>query len=798
MQSSLPSSARKRLEKERSLRSSDDAATLTLNADVSWTYQTFTDYLCGNLSAGVGVLNILNVKGIKSSPQPFVVPDCAFDLLQSFSNIQMKYLTLKGDVDNPDPLVRLARATQQPSPISILFFEGGVLLNPDDTRYIVNWHSIFDSMPSLMLFSLSGVFIGETTIPIIPSTLALFDISSCGVIATLPPTLLNQSITEISLWGSIQVSMDHNQIYGSIPPGFFTATGPATDFEVTLSNNNLTSFPDSLFGSKPWPLVTQLQLDFSNNFIASSIPAHFIPPNSFPLATVAYLSLQNNTITGTIPPTMIQDAFASVEQLQLNFYLNKLYGDVPSDLLRLNSTEGGALAPVLTVKLNVQANLLNGTIGSGLFTALNWTKLGELDVYASNNNLHGDLPNYVAGEAGAPSLRFFWFDVTVNPKLTTLPVGFLSSLGNGALHSELAVHLYLGNTGLTGDLVIPGFPDRSAPITIELVAADAQLNTLYIDNNAFDALLSLNVENNPNLTGTIPDSLFGNSSILESFGATGTNLSGTLPDMGMFTAPKLSLLNLGGTAIDVCSLQASNWSTNILTTCRLPKSFSIGGCQSMYPSICQGDYVPTPYESTPYEDEPIVDCKMQTRPGPAWNCISGVWTYEGLYSNLTLTIPSGTTAITINGGLNVSTIIYPGVGAVLTISNGCASNLTSIVIELSSTQLGSVSTKTPYQLLNYPSTCNLTGVSINAHVSGSSCKKVKVQTISSSSSLSGLFSIDSSKCNTWWIVLVSVLCGVILVTAIILVLLILAIPSARAHLLPLKSRSATPAKVRQN
>ena len=43
-----------------------------------------------------------------------------------------------------------------------------------------------------------------------------------------------------------------------------------------------------------------------------------------------------------------------------------------------------------------------------------------------------------------------------------------------------------------------------------------------------------------------------------------------------------------------------------------------------------------------------------------------------------------------------------------------------------------------------------------------SCKKIKTDKISTSSSLSMAFNVSNSGCNTWWIILASVVCGVII------------------------------------
>lgn len=750
--------------------------------DYTWDNTTFATYLCGNMSSidsGLGLGSLF----IRIDIGTYILPSCAFNLLANVSNLQLNGIIISGNATYPDPLVRLANAMDQDVASLTLFFKNGHLLNPDGSRYQIVWATVFQSYPTLSLFSLSGTYIGATTLPSFPSTISSFDVSNCGIIATLPDTLLNQTVTGISLWKVLQVDFSENQIYGAIPKNFLSATGPVTELSLSFRSNNLSGSIPDMFGSKPWASVTtSLSLDFSVNKL-TALPSHLVPANCFPQVLRIFLDFHNNLLTGTIPATLIQDAFTIAYNLDIELQSNMLTGGLPSGLLLLNTTVGGTLAPIEDFKLYVSFNSLSGTIGPDLFTVLNWTSMEYFEFKADSNALTGGLPTALIGSGNAPNLKTLYFDVSENPSLTgTVPSTLIGSLAGDpspAPSKNLTARFELYNTGLTGTLTIPGFPLRSTAVKLAVEAFNSSFTSLVIEDSAFDAINYLGISDNSQMTGTLPDSLFNASSVLIGLEASNTALNGTLPDLGRLKPTFLIDLYLVGTFIDVCSTPRSLWNVgNTEVFCGLPDSFT---CPGLYPAACSE--VPT---------API-DCAASTRPDPSWKCVGGAWTYQGLFTNSTIVIPSGSVSTIINGGLNSSTIVFQGVGGTLTITDGCAKELTSIVVELTPAQLSALSTKTPYTLLSYPDTCSTPSLSITARTSG--CKKVKVKTINASGTLSALFSIDSSKCNTWWIVLVSVVCGVIVLTAIVLAVVITLVPAARNKLLPYRQRSHTHTRI---
>lgn len=765
--------------------------TLDFSVELTWSNATFATYFCGNLSYYNTNLSIVNIYAYPEAM--FVIPDCAFNYLITVSNIRWNYAILVGNSTYPDPLVRLSKAltpSTQTASITLLF-NYGRLLSPNGSPYSPDWKAIFEAFPSLMLFSLGGVYIGPTTLPTLPTTLAYFDVSDCGIIATLPDTLLNQSVTAISLFKVIQYDMSENQIYGTIPVNFLAVAGPVTELSFSLRSNNLTGPIPNLFGSKPWPSVdTSLQLDFSANKLSGPLPGPLLPPNSFPNVQRVFIDFSKNVITGTIPANFIQDALSLAYSLDIELQQNQLSGGLPSGLFLLNTTTGGVSASIESFKFLAYSNKLNGTIASDLFTALNWTQMRSVVFQVSDNMLIGDLPTAFIGSGNAPFLYSLEFQVSQNPTLNgSVPSTLLSSLAglpSPAPSVQLTVSYDSQETNLTGAFHVPGFPSRSAPVKLQIQAQQAQFTSLTFDDAAFDAIYILAVESNPHMTGTLPSSIFNASSILQYLSASSTSLSGMLPDLGTLQPPKLTGLILDHTDIDVCSGARAYWNmTSPDLECTLPNSFITGSCANLYPTLC-ADQVPTP--------EPV-GCALSSRPDASWVCVGGRWTYEGFFPNATIVIPSGSASTVISGGLNSSTIIFQGIGGSLTITDGCAEQLTSIVVELSPSQLSALNTKTPYTLLSYPDTCALPSLTVAARTSG--CKRVHVKTISSSGTLSALFNIDSSKCNTWWIILVSVVCGVIVLTAIILALVISLVPSARNKILPFRQRSITRARVTQ-
>lgn len=168
----------------------------------------------------------------------------------------------------------------------------------------------------------------------------------------------------------------------------------------------------------------------------------------------------------------------------------------------------------------------------------------------------------------------------------------------------------------------------------------------------------------------------------------------------------------------------------------------------------------------------------------------------------TLVLPNAGVVI-INGNLTTGSITYTGLTTVIV--RGCiASNLTLITIELSEEDLKSIEQsktgKKSYSLPlltveGLPGACpnsqNLGNIQVRTKTKSKGCKQLKTSTVADSKTLSATFKIDTSRCNLWWIILASVLGGLLLIGIVIVALLSIFVPAVRYKLRPFsRKRSA--------
>ena len=177
------------------------------------------------------------------------------------------------------------------------------------------------------------------------------------------------------------------------------------------------------------------------------------------------------------------------------------------------------------------------------------------------------------------------------------------------------------------------------------------------------------------------------------------------------------------------------------------------------------------------------DCSNSSLP-PQFFCEDGVWTtYQDVNSD-SLTLPSNSHVV-VKANLNSSHIVFTGLGSQLNIS-GCANNLKTVTVYFPS--LRAIEMKRSQSLVIYSSPnaeCkDLRNVRIAANHSESSCKKIEVQKSSSHDKVAASFTTNSSKCNRWWIILVSTIAGVALLVIIGLILLVAFHPPFRRRVLP--------------
>lgn len=759
-----------------------------------WSNETFGEYLCGNMSSYGSSLAIVTISGTTNA-FPYLLPDCFYDGLSTVSGIRTYFVAVQGNSTYPDPLVRTMRAMRAAPQFLVFMIETSFLLDDLGHRYSVDWDAIMERMSYISIFSLSGTYIGRTTLPSIPSIMQDFDLSQCGIIATLPDRLLNQTDLRASNQIVLNVILKKNQIYGTIPSGFLSAAGSTTGISFDFSYNNLTGdVPAGLFGISPWSEVKTLYLSFSYNSLNGTLPEHLFPANSFPLTQTVTVSFDNNLLTGNIPGTLLQDAFSVVYTLELDLQVNRLTGSISSGLLLLNSSSVASQYPMQYYYIQLDENELDGKIDSDLFAAFNWSQIRSFRFQASENQLTGDLPSSIFNGQSAPFMTTLNFFIGDNPKLAgTIPPTMLPSLeGDASVTSAQILNFYLdiSNTNMTGTITIPGFPSRPAALRLQISAYNSNITYLDFDDTAYASAFTMEFEGCPFLTGSLPDSIFNASSILGYLGISSPLFSGRLPDLGSLTAPWLLGLRLDGSAIDVCSAPRTRWSTaNFINPCTFSPSFAnTSGCADLYPVMCKSIQPPSPPPPTSSPPSSQVTCVQSSSPGPSFTCIDGHWTYVGTFTSPTITIPSGGgSSVVISGEVTSTTIIFQGTGTSLDV-DGCVANLSSVVIELTKEGVESLQTKNPYTLITYSDSCASPLVAVTVKTSGT-CKKVNVKKISDAGTLGALFAVDSSGCKTWWIILVSVICGIILLAIIVLIILVACVPSINDKVFRYRKRS---------
>ena len=289
--------------------------------------------------------------------------------------------------------------------------------------------------------------------------------------------------------------------------------------------------------------------------------------------------------------------------------------------------------------------------------------------------------------------------------------------------------------------------------------------------------------------------LFTNAPRLTSLNLSHTNINSTMPETAVLSTTNLEILDLSSTPIDFCSQTRTPWTSSTLDSCNLEDT-SASNCQSAYPSQCSITFVQPPLAAPAPQILPAsvpISCSSTSQPTPGFQCIGNVWTFTGTIVSTTLVIPSGSSQVVVNGNLTSAAVLINGLGTTLTI-NGCATNLTTVIIQLTEEQvkqLGSTRTLQTLVELSNTTSCvsSLEGVAVEAKVTHG-CRRVNTesQVSSDGKTLSSFFSVDSSGCHRWWIILVSVVCGGIVIAVAAVILLAIISPKFRECIRPYSRR----------
>ena len=605
---------------------------------------------------------------------------------------------------------------------------------------------------------------------------------------------------------------------------------------LTLTNCHLSGTLDS-FGTSTWsqqePGRTHRldTVNLANNFLSGSLPANMLQS----CRGAIFFTLDNNLFSGDLPGSML--SYLSVGWSTLNLYLSGNYfaGTIPPDFLSytpagieirisVSIKSSGLLGPLpsspffgipannslQTIQLDFESNSLSGSIPTNWFRGLNLASLRTMVVDMHDNSLTGGLPDgFLTFSADALSA---FFSFSENPTMTgSISPTLFSTAGNGTDGNVWDVQISADSTGLTGALII-GKPSRSSPIKFSLSFQQADLNFLSIDPDAAVVLQGLTLTGNTGLFGTITDSLFNSSSLLERFECGGTRLSGTMPNIGSSDARYLKSLILSGTDVDFCYTTKTTWTAGPAFTsgCNLQDT-SAYNCTYLYPGICTFS-APSPREPavivfppfllpptvvTNPVDSPTIPmrlptqaCSPATQPSPSFTCENGIWVLIGSLTAPVLTIPSGASQTVIVGNLTATSITISGLGSTLVLESGCPMNVTSVTVELSESDIKSIgSSKRNQTLIITDSDCSsLNNITVLTKIK-SSCSKVKAEKTSSSRTLTALFSVSQSSCrsNRWWVILIAVVIPVVVIIVII-ILLVTLVPSVRRVFRPFSVR----------
>lgn len=701
------------------------------------------------------------------------------------------------------------------------FGEGGSL----------DWIEIWSVFPSLDTFSISNSLDVRGTLPtMLPYSVGSLTLrGNAGITGTIPSTLF-AAYAPLSgyISTSLTVIVDECSLTGNVPPNLLQPlSNKRFNFiHLSVKSNALTgTFPPNLFSSMNATTFTYLFVYFNNNpGLTASLSTFSLP--SFTAGGSLTLGLSNISMQGTIPSTLLSN-FKDMRRIDLAIANNQITGTLPPQLFNNSWWTTGTAAAVI----DFSNNDLSGTIPNNFFTSslTRNTTFTELSILLGGNQLEGSIPPnllYIPADVMGVLKRSStdWSEKTghqiVQRDESSISATSSSIQATSLITSNVTAKftLDLSSNHLNGSIpsillnnVLGPVSTSTNPLTITLnlqnnrfigvfseglvLAIPQNLNykfvvnvtsnllsglpptscwrsmplSYYFANNSLDGIFPsealkdcpftvLDVSRNPKLRGTLHPQLF-NSSLL-SLLAAHTNLTGAVP---IFVSSKISKIDLSDTDIDFCKApwDASRWTAAKSETCLL---YDTSAC------ACPTSYTRCSMSCNPVSPAPIAPCANAPKLGPEFVCVNGVWVAPS--TNVTvLVLPSSGGTVIVNGNVTSSSIVFTSLGSTLIIG-GCPNNLTSIEIVLSPEEIERLSkTKTFQNLLTYSnSTCalNLSDVALSTKTSGS-CKSVKADKLVSDDgkTLGAYFVLNSSRCNVWWIVLVSVIAGVVVLGLIV-------------------------------
>ncbi|XP_031131972.1 receptor kinase-like protein Xa21 [Ipomoea triloba] len=380
----------------------------------------------------------------------------------------------------------------------------------------------------------------------------VLDISSMGLVGTLPPQLGNLSFL-------VSLNLSHNSFHGNLPREL--ANLRRLKFLDFSYNDFSGKIPEEIGNLEN---VRNLILEF--NQLEGPIP--FTILNIF---TLQLLSLMNNNLSGPLPMNLCQHP-SRLKALCLSF--NKLNGDIPNSLsacseleeLLLDNNNFAGMVPreignlTMLKFLHLGSNYLEGEIPKelGKLDELEELKLDENELsgfiqweifnissltdmtLASNYNLSGPISDCLGNVSSLREVYLFKNEFTFFPPTlwsheNLLMLELYSNNLSGSLPQEIgnaktAIHIYLSNNKLSGQI-----PLSIGGLT-EIINFSVAHNTIHGSiPDAFGKLLDLHLLDlsDNKISGMIPKSLEGLVS-LKYFNVSYNKLIGEIPSGGAF------------------------------------------------------------------------------------------------------------------------------------------------------------------------------------------------------------------------------------------------------------------------
>lgn len=201
------------------------------------------------------------------------------------------------------------------------------------------------------------------------------------------------------------------------------------------------------------------------------------------------------------------------------------------------------------------------------------------------------------------------------------------------------------------------------------------------------------------------------------------------------------------------------------------------------------------FESETSTAEPSLTCAVPRPNSPFFACVEGKWVANASITTDVLIFPRDAGDITITGNLTVTTIVFDGIASYLRL-NGCYNKVDEIRILLRDSDLseighsdngyGNHNNRKLVSLGSGNSDCpNISGgvghpdVVTDSSMASSCYRVVNAELYTESTpAIVAEIKIDNVRCKLWWIILIPVLAGIVLIILFVL-LLVKCVPACR-------------------